>query len=804
MVALLGPISRRHFGQNERSTFGFLASLEPHGFRAYLQSTAIKDATWYRPNNYWDYLRANLEPAILTSPDGHRWAQAVESVERTASKSDDPFLVELIKNIAIIDLFHAGSGLCADSTVLGTIFGEKGVEEIESALTQLSSLRVAIYKKHISAWSVFEGSDFDIDAAVTEALAGIADVDFGRLTEMMGMHPVVAKRHYHETGSMRWMNVTLSRLEDLERLSATYFPKTGEFGLFMLALPTRGTSEAQANERARECSKLRPWPVFVGIPSNHRRIEELGLELMALEKVQARHELAGDAVARREVHARIASARALLQEHLQAAMSNARWFDGGRTSLGVRALSPIASELADELYHESPAVWSELINRDSVSSSSVKARRDLLHRMVTQTNSEQLGIEGFPAERGLYETLLRKTGLHGQDKQGRWGFLVPDGTTAPGLASLWKRTHKLFNSSNAQVQASAIHKLWLAPPFGLKNGIIPVVFTAFILAHAAHIAVYKDGLFVPRLSDVDIDEYLQDPSRFSLRWIVIDEDNALILSGISKILAEVGYEMQIRDPLEAARGLVALVFGLPVWTQRTHQLSKRTKTIRDILLKASDPHKVLFVDLPALLETNDGFSYVRALRKPIGELADAYDAMLRRLESTMLEALDAPVDRLDRLRARAEVLAGVTGDLRQDSFATRLASYDGSKDSIEGILSLAANKPPRDWTDRDIEAASLEVAKVALRFRQSEAFVSIKGRKPNSEAFAVVIGTGSDTKTISKTFSISDRHTESVAMRAEEIVERLRKHGLDTDVLLAILAKASMRLALDEMEQKND
>lgn len=36
MAALLGPISRRQFGQNERSTFGFLASVEPHGFHSYL------------------------------------------------------------------------------------------------------------------------------------------------------------------------------------------------------------------------------------------------------------------------------------------------------------------------------------------------------------------------------------------------------------------------------------------------------------------------------------------------------------------------------------------------------------------------------------------------------------------------------------------------------------------------------------------------------------------------------------------------------------------------------------------------
>jgi hypothetical protein len=422
--------------------------------------------------------------------------------------------------------------------------------------------------------------------------------------------------------------------------------------------------------------------------------------------------------------------------------------------------------------------------------------------MLDHEASEHLGIDGFPAERGLYETLLRNTGLHRQDTNGQWRFLPPIKADKARLFDLWNTTKNLFNNASSRVNADDILKLWSEPPYGVKAGIQPVIFAAFLLAHKSNVAVYKEGMFIPHLTDADIDEYLQDPNRFSLRWVVIDEEKARILEGISNILAEVGHAANARDPLEAARGLVALVFNLPVWTQRTHQLSNSARTIRDTLLKASDPHKVLFVDLVALLNTNDGEAYINALRGPVTELAEAYEAMLRRVDGVMLEALDAPAEQLDRLRARAEAVVGITGDLRQDSFATRFTKHDGSKESIEGILSLAANKPPRDWTDRDIDAAMLEISKVALRFRQAEAFVSVKGRKPNSEAFAVVIGAGSGAKIISRSFSITDRHRQAVESKADEIANQLRNQGLGTDVLLAILAKAGMRLAADE--EKND
>ena len=799
MAALLGPISKRQFGQNERSTFGFLASVEPHGFHSYLQATSIKSATWYRPDNYWDYLRSNLEPAILASPDGHRWSQAVEAIERTEAKTGNSFLVELIKNIAIIDLFRNGSGLAADAAVLGAIFYKKPIAEIEKGLQELSRMRVALFKKHLGAWSVFEGSDFDIDAAIAKTLAATPGVDYNHLAHLMGLHPVVAKRHYHETGTMRWMNLSLSKLDDAERLADKYVPAKGEFGLFALALPGRGAGAKAAQRRAQESSRLSPWPVLVGIPRNHARIEELGAELVALEAVKDRHELQGDAVARREVHARLAAVKANLEEQLQAAVTNAQWFDGSEVSIEAGArLSPIASDLADELYSSSPLVWSELVNRDSVSSNSVKARRDLLHRMLSHEGAEHLGIEGFPAERGLYETLLRSTGLHRKASEGHWRFVPPDANGEARFASIWQATRGLFADSSSRVKASDILELWSAPPFGVKAGIQPVILAAFMLAHQANVAVYKDGVFIPRLTDADIDEYLQDAGRFSLRWVVIDEEKTRILGGIANILEEVGHAAEARDPLEAARGLVALVLNLPIWAQRTHQLSNSARAVRDTLLKASDPHKVLFVDLVALLDTSDGDAYVRALRGPITELAGAYEAMLRRVDSAMLEALDAPAAQLDRLRARAEAVAGITGDLRQDSFATRLAKHDGSTASIEGILSLAANKPPRDWTDRDIDAATLEISKVALRFRQAEAFVSVKGRKPNSEAFAVVIGAGAGAKMISRSFDITDRHRQVVESKADEIANQLRKQGMGIDVLLAILAKAGMRLTADE------
>lgn len=798
MAALLGPISKRQFSQNERSTFGFLASVEPYGFRWYLQNTPLSKATWYRPDDYWDYLRSNLEPAILASPDGHRWAQAVEAVERTEAKTSDKLHVDLMKNIAIIDMFRNGSGLAAEADVLAAILYDQSKSKIDEALGQLAAWRVALFKKHIGAWSLFEGSDFDIEAAVKQARSTLPGVDFDLLASLTNLYPIVGKRHYHETGTMRWMHMALCRIDEAEKLAGNFKPKNGEFGLFLLALPNQGSNPKNHLKLCHESSREKPWPIVIGVPGNYAKIEDLGAELIALEIVQSRHELGGDRVARREVIARIAAVRANLEEQLREGVACAKWVVGELTYESGERLSPIASALADSLYEDAPTIWSELINRDNPSGSSVKARKDLLYRMLDHEHEENLGIEGFPADRGLYETVLKKTGLHRKDAKEVWSFMPPDEANGPSMVKIWKATRNLFSDSGTRVDVSEIHALWSAPPFGVRLGLMPVLMASFILAHKGNVAVYKDGVFIPHVTDADIDEYMQDARRFSMRWILIDAEKATILSGISEILAEVGAASGARDPLEAARGLVALVFGLPAWSQRTLTLSTDARAVRDTLLKAHDPHKVLFVDLAAVLESKGGASYVDALREPIIEIAQSYDTLLRRIETSMYEALDAPADNLERLQARAQALANVTGDLRQDAFAARLAKHNGSRESVEGILSLAANKPPRDWNDRDIDAAMLEIAQASLRFRQTEAFVAVRGRKPTSEAFAVVIGAGSDTKMVSRSFSIPDRHRIAVENMADLLAQQLKSEGLGTDVLLAILAKAGMRLTMED------
>lgn len=804
MAALLGPISKRQFGQNERSTFGFLSSVEPHGFASFLEASSIASKPWYRPGNYWDFLRANLEPSILASTDGHRWAQAVDAVERVEAKGDS-LRTALIKNVAVIDLFRNGSGLAAEPEVLRTLFPDVPAADVDLAMSDLASWRAAIFRKHTGSWAVFEGSDFDIEAAVTKARSEGAGVGLRELSKMAGLHPVVAKRHYHETGNLRWMEVCLADTESLELLAGCE-PDKGAFGRFILYIPSRDESSEKAKRRVRKAADGGVRSLVFGVASNHERIVGLAEEFAALRHVsESRHELVGDSVARREISARLAATRSALEDEMRSALDGASWIIDGLWVRGKR-LSPIASDIADADFFASPHIFSELVNRDSLSPNAVKARRDLLHRMLDAEEQENLGLEGWPAERGLHETLLRTSELHCKDASGAWRISAPSNGESGGYVPLWAATDLLFSESEETVPVSRIYSKWRDAPFGMRSGCMPVLLLAYILSRKDTIAAYKDGMFVPRLTDADVDECLQDSTRFSLRRVAIDHDKTLILSGISEILAKAGKKRSQAEPLDAARGLVGLVFDLPDWARRTRTLSSLAAAVRDILLRAKDPHKVLFVDLPATLGATGVDAFLTALESPLLELAGAYQAMISGMEARMVKELGALLEGgIGELRRRAAIVEGVSGDFRLNAFAARLAEYDGSVEGMEGILSLAANKPPRLWADSDIDSAALELASWATKFKQVEALAAVKGRAPTREAFAVVVGSGADSRTLIQSFDISDRDMPLVEDIASDIVRNLgTRGGVGRTILLAALAKAGFSLVSEGSGESTD
>jgi len=75
-------------------------------------------------------------------------------------------------------------------------------------------------------------------------------------------------------------------------------------------------------------------------------------------------------------------------------------------------------------------------------------------------------------------------------------------------------------------------------PSESAKGLMPVIFTAFLMAHKANLALYKNSIFISARRRGGSRRVSARPDRTSsMRWIVIDEQKSSILAGIAKILS---------------------------------------------------------------------------------------------------------------------------------------------------------------------------------------------------------------------------------------------------------------------------
>lgn len=810
VACLLGPISRRRFGQNQRSIFGFLNSSEQHGFQDFLNYAGSDEL--YGPDRLWDYLRANLEPSILASPDGHRWALAAEALERCEAVGGDDLHIKLLKTIAVIDLFKERSGLVANSNLLRTCFPETSVKAFDKALSQLDKWSFTIFKKFLDARAIFAGSDFDIDHAVRGALDEIDEIDFKELRTLAGLQPILAKRHYHETGALRWFDVNIVPVSGIEDFAAAFVPQNDSIGQFLLAIPTEGESEDRAEDLCRKAARhSEEWDIVVGISQRSWAIVPLARELFALDSVSNNHpELAGDAVARREVAARLAAMQALLETELHKAFDSALWFRKNHQPKHLRQadLNSVASELADRRFRQSPRLHNELLNRQKPSSNAIAAQNTLLRRMVLSEGEPRLGIEGFPAEGGLFASILEATGLYAE--QGKiWRFVSPEtsGADPCQLAPLWEKAlDHLKAHAKRTVAFSELFDEWRGPPFGVKDGMMPILAVAFVLSQRSKIAVYRDGIFRAKFDDVDVDYLAKDPSFIQLRWMDLGDVARRLLSGMAEVVRDLDESNALAhlEPIDVGSGLVGIYSQLPKWTERTMRLSTNAVNIRDLFKRARDPNKFLFDDIPqtlgedvSLANDKDVRRVIANVREGLEELVQAYPAMLHRLRDMMLAELQVPnvsPQSLAELRERAENIRQLAGDFRLDAFVGRLSKFDGSDASFEGIASLAANKPPRDWVDPDLDQAAIELADMAQKFLRAETFARVKGRPDKRQSMAVVIGVDGRPVPLLEEFDIADSDRAAVNDIIERVAVALEQGDTSRrSIILAALAELSTR-----------
>ena len=135
------------------------------------------------------------------------------------------------------------------------------------------------------------------------------------------------------------------------------------------------------------------------------------------------------------------------------------------------------------------------------------------------------------------------------------------------------------------------------PPYGVRDGLLPIYLAAFLADHEHELACYEEGTFVVQMRAAEYERLMRAPERFSVQHYPQSEAHLRLLSGYVQLSGVDASAQPITIP-HAVRQLMGFAARLPVYTRQTSALSAEAQAVRATLFSAHEPPTLLYVDLP--------------------------------------------------------------------------------------------------------------------------------------------------------------------------------------------------------------
>ena len=311
--------------------------------------------------------------------------------------------------------------------------------------------------------------------------------------------PIVPKKHYLETGSLRWFErriVPIDHFDQIIENVSNFKLMKNCTGLFLLFVPNSKDTQKTFQKKINEIKTTEIPNIELIVGSSDivegLSIVNLALEIASLKRIPLQNEaIKDDRVARNEFNTRLNLAEKKLSETLNFCFESAHWVYKNKP-LKTISLSELSSHISDEIYKYTPRVSNELINRDLPSGIAVGGRAKLISHMVNQSNEENLGITGNPPELSFYLNIIKSAGMHKKSVDGLLQFTKPKKDSS--LVKLYESLDKLL-SNMKRLSIYDIYSTWAKPPYGVKSGIMPILLISFYLSRVDEIALYEEDTF---------------------------------------------------------------------------------------------------------------------------------------------------------------------------------------------------------------------------------------------------------------------------------------------------------------------
>ncbi|BCX08909.1 MAG: hypothetical protein KatS3mg066_2768 [Fischerella sp.] len=809
LSALVLPTLCQRYAQNDRSLFTFLTSSEPLSFRNFLEEATVKNDILpsLKLERVYDYFIEAAGMGLASRPNLQRWVEIQDLINDAKRLEEDS--LKVLKTIGILNLITVTGSMRATRTLVSLAMCDRPSEEQinywQQIIDKLLKQNLITHRRQLDELRIWQGSDFNVDGELSTYI----EQERSPLVKLLSLHrplkPLVAQRHSYQTGTLRYFERHyLDNSQDLHQLRCSSVDADGFVGYWVDdEIPSSVPSTTSDGK-----------PLVILSAANLDILQIRTLEFVALTNIKkTAKELQTDGVARKEVNYRAKEAEEFLDETLNQSFSigvnQQCWIQGQIETLNnITDFNSKLSDICDRVYHRSAILWNELINRRDLTSQGAKARRELIQAMLEHQYEEKLGLEGYGPEVSMYYSLLEETGIHRQEDES-WDFYPPSENS--GLNSLWEAVENFCLAATEKSQSfDLLYQYLAAPPYGVKQGAVPVILAAVLLYHADDLGLYQDGTFIPVLGTEHFELLVKYPERFAVKYFAVVGLRAEVFKELEVILRNPQLKKlgKVRNAtlLTVVTPLYQFVKKLPKYTQQTRRLANEARAILKALQTTVEPDELLFKALPAACnlppigtEAGDDGVTAKTLRTKLvhalREIHTAYDHLLSDCQKLIYEAFGVRSQETklrEDLRVRANYLAGKCIEPLLKRFV-RAASDESKSDSqwLEALVMIVADKPAESWTDDDAIAFEMKLADLVRGFKNLEALQKEVAAKGEGFEARRITMTRPDGQEIHQMVWVDHGRESQVEQIVDEILAKLPD---DQQLRQAILAKLSERI----------
>lgn len=808
----------RRFGQNERSLFGFLLQEESFGLFEFARRQTASEG-FYRLHHLYDYARANFGHRLGAQSYRSHW-NLIDSIIGSYP-ADEPLETQILKTVGLLNLLDEQHLLASDEAIRLAVIGnnQSAQRSFDKALKRLRADKQVIYLRGASGgWCLWPYTSVNLEKLYADADRAVGWQNLrvsSNLVERLEDRPLVARRHYIETGNLRHFEVRYLPVGELDAIPDADFNRAD--GWIVVAL-CEAEEERRSALRLARSDRLKHRPeLLLAVPRPLNTLSNLLSEALRWEWVERdTPELQHDQYAREEVSRQKEAARQALNKTIAGSVglrqfsgkTEMEWYCQGQLlKIGDgRELLERLSRICDEIYHSAPRVKNELINRRSLSSAAAAARMRLLEGIFSKHNEPLLGMnpDKKPPEMSMYLSILKAGNIHKKTESG-WALREPEETndTLNLLPALRHLRGLLESRQDSRVRVAELLAELRRPPFGIRDGLGVVLLMAFAVIHEPHVAFYEDGVFRHKTAGLDVMHLVKVMDKYEIQYYRIAGIRAALFEEIMKLLELPGRSQP--QLLDVVRPLCVFAAGLPKYVQRTTHLSMIARQVRDALLNAREPATLLFRELPEACSfepfkvedhQNDRRvrTFIGVLKGAVDELRAAYTDLLQRLRNAIHRSFDLPDDAGDfreRLALRAQEIVETVTEPSLKSFCLRLRDRElPDHEWLESVGSLLCSLPPSRWADADEGKFIQELGAVAARFKRIESLNFKTRGKLNPQSAIRIAITRPDGTEVDQVIFFSQVEEARVA----EVEERIAKIITEADGAgLAAAARAFWR-----------